>query len=907
MAMMLMAGCSTQKAGWTNVAFHNTTAHYNVWWNGNESYKEGVKLFEKQLRDDYTQILPIYKLGTKDEAMSINPQMDKAIEKGIKAVKKHSINIRGEEHVKYVKESYLLTAYASFYKQDYVTASNTCQMIKGQFSGSRVGDEAAILYARCLTRDRQYLEAEQELDKLEFALGQGNFSSKLKLKLYMAMAESTLPQEKYKKSVEFIKMALGANPDRKTRARLNFILGQIYQKLERRTVASKYYELVLGQTTDYVMEFNARINLASCADAKNTDLAKLEKGLDKMLKDKKNAEYHDQIYYAKGEMYMGVRDLPKAVASFQKSVAVSTNNRAQRAKSSLRLAEIAYEQLENYDMAQTYYDTAMLIITAEYPHYYDIKVRYDILTTLVAYTRVIDRNDSLLTVASMPEQERNELIGRKIEDLKKKEAEAKEQELLQQLMDDAKAQTNTLQGDWYFYNRNTVQQGKTTFRQRWGADRVLEDYWFLSKKGNLSLGLIPGMENAVAEGEDGSEMEEGDTLTEASKSKKVSEDPNDPHNVAYYTKDLPTTTEQRDSMMVDIATGLISAGYIYYDGIRNIGKALECYLRMANEFPEREDVVQAFYMLYRIYDKQGNTPNANFYRDMVLRGFPDSDYANLIRDSEYYKEILKRDRKLNEEYDDLYATYRRRRYGEVINQATLVCSNYPNESIVPKFEYWEALAFARIDSIDRAIAIFTHLVNDHPSTDSIVPLAQAQLDFLKEGGRFSDDEKITKTDEQHARHEEGTELKSRPTNEQRKESVTEEQPLSPGAQLFRFREALPHYVVVIVDDKKIKATELQYRIADFLTQYYSNSGLKVNALMFTDSTQLITIHRLNDATSACDLWRHLMREESPLQRYNAAYYTVYPISQQNYTTFYSQKNVAAYKEFFDRYYQAYKQ
>ena len=42
LALLLMSGCSTQKAGWSNVAFHNTTAHYNVWWNGNESYKDGV-------------------------------------------------------------------------------------------------------------------------------------------------------------------------------------------------------------------------------------------------------------------------------------------------------------------------------------------------------------------------------------------------------------------------------------------------------------------------------------------------------------------------------------------------------------------------------------------------------------------------------------------------------------------------------------------------------------------------------------------------------------------------------------------------------------------------------------------------------------------------------------------------
>ena len=38
--------------------------------------------------------------------------------------------------------------------------------------------------------------------------------------------------------------------------------------------------------------------------------------------------------------------------------------------------------------------------------------------------------------------------------------------------------------NFIYYNSNTVQKGKETFRQRWGV-RGLEDYWFLSKKGLL--------------------------------------------------------------------------------------------------------------------------------------------------------------------------------------------------------------------------------------------------------------------------------------------------------------------------------------------------------------------------------------------------------------------------------------
>ena len=41
-----VAACSTQKATWSNIQYHNITTHYNTWWNGNESLKKGLALME---------------------------------------------------------------------------------------------------------------------------------------------------------------------------------------------------------------------------------------------------------------------------------------------------------------------------------------------------------------------------------------------------------------------------------------------------------------------------------------------------------------------------------------------------------------------------------------------------------------------------------------------------------------------------------------------------------------------------------------------------------------------------------------------------------------------------------------------------------------------------------------------
>ena len=890
--VMLLASCSTKKAKWANVQYHNTTCHYNVWWNGNESLKAGREKIEKNSVDDYTNFLPVEKMPTEDIARSVNPEMDRAIEKGIKGITKHSIFLNGEEHVPYIKECYLLTAYATFYKQDYVATLNTCNILVSQFHGTRAGDEGAILMARCMSREKRYTEAEATLDQLILNLDKGNFSRSQKDKLYMAMVESLVPQEKYKKAVEYIHLAIDATNRGETKARLTFLLAQIYQKLDRRPVAAKYYHKVITYGPEYVMEFNARLGEASCADLQHSDIAKLEKQLDAMLRDKKNEEYRDQIYYAKGEMFYGVKDAQRACDNFKLSVAYANKNRAQKAKSALRLGEILYDLYENYDQAQLYYDTVIQNINKDYLGYQTIRRRSDMLNELVSYTRVYQRCDSLVAVAALPEKERTALIQSKIDTLKAQEQRAKEQEQLQELLNEAKGQQNTLTGDWYFYNANTVDKGKTTFRQRWGT-RTLEDFWFLSNKPNL--GLLSFDDN----GEDDdtlSDTTDVDTLNTDNKAlNSKNGNPDDPHYPAYYLKDLPVTQSQYDSIDSLVSLSLLNAGYIYYDGIHNTPRALECYLRLTKDYTSSPEIVQAFYMLYRIYDRQGNTPQANYYRDMVLMGFPDSDFANLIRDNEYYKEILRRETIVEQAYEDLYTQFRRRRYNNVISDVDNAEELYPGYPMLPKFRYWKGLSLAQTGQRSQAIKHFEGMLTQLDAVDSLVPLIQAQLALLNSDSSYLAD----------SRNEEIADNPDTPKMKADKQNPTAEaieDELPPEAQVYRYREGQRYYVIILINDRRVKATELQYKLADFNTQYYSNSGFKVNAALFDDTTQLITIHRFKSDDEAMGYYRHLAQQESPLRQYSDADHQEFIISTQNYATFYNRKDPAAYLAFFKKYY-----
>lgn len=886
------------------VRFHNLTCHYNVWWNGNESLKAGLRELELKAEDDYTQILPVYQLGTKEQALMVKSQMDKAIEKGIKGLKKHSVYYKGREYVSYVKNCYLLTAYGTFYEQDYAATDNTCRLIISQFAGSKEADEAKILMARSLTCQKQYIEAESALDQLVNDQSAGDLHKSLSDKLFLAMVECTLPQEKYKKAVQYIRLALDETNDHQTKARLYYIMAQVYQKLDKRPTASKYFAKVLKYKPNYVMEFNARINVASCADVTHTNVQEVERDLDRMLRDKKNEEFKDQIYYAKGDMYLGVKDAQKACDNYKLSVGASAAGSPQKAKSALRLAEVLYDVYENYDEAQSYYDTAIHIINMEYPHYDEIKDRYTMLTSLVEYTRLVYLNDSLFAWADMDPTDRSKLIQLKIEKLRKQEEEERERALLAEMAAEAKATLNTLEGDWYFYNSNSVNKGKEAFRQKWGT-RLLEDYWFLSQKGLLAMGSsLVGMGFSDTEDESDSTMVDSTASAESVAKAKV-DDPTDPHCEAYYLKDLPTRVSQRDSMHADIARCLLNAGYIYYDGIKNTELALECYLRMAKDYPDDPSIVQAFYQLYRIYTKQGNTPSANYYRDMVLMGFPDSDFANLIRDDEYYLEIVRRSERAHDEYTEVYRAYSRHKYADVITKADKALQLYDEEPLMGKFRYWKGMAYIQQGDRSMADSTFKSIVRDYADTSRIVELAREQLGYLDRLARGEQvQEEITAADEARAKGgsfgDSGKSHKPAKLDGSTTEPVEDELP--PESQVFRYRESMQHYVVVLLNDKKIVATQMQYKIADFNAANYANSGYRSSPMLFNDTTQMITIHRYQSAKEAMDYYTHILLPGGPLEQYDPKDFSVFVISTQNYSTFYNKKDVVAYRRFFEKYY-----
>ena len=76
---LVLVSCTTEKNTFVNRNFHNLTAHYNVYFNGNEAMKGGLYKIETQMEEDYTKILPIFKESLPKTEDMVKSDMNVAI------------------------------------------------------------------------------------------------------------------------------------------------------------------------------------------------------------------------------------------------------------------------------------------------------------------------------------------------------------------------------------------------------------------------------------------------------------------------------------------------------------------------------------------------------------------------------------------------------------------------------------------------------------------------------------------------------------------------------------------------------------------------------------------------------------------------------------------------------------
>lgn len=822
--LMPVSSCSTRKNNILSREYHKTLAHYNGYFNAREKVKEGAKTLYNGQADRYDRILPVFKYGDKNTAKPVYPVMDEAIKKVSLVIQRHSMEFNNVERNRWIPRSYLIIGLAQFYKHETWTAIESFQFVAAQYRYDPVKYEALLWLTQC------YLELGKTPDA-EFLLSTLRDDPKMPVKLKpffnAVYADYYFQAKDLDNAAERLELAAAGTKKRQQRARYHFILGQIYQKQGELNKAVEKFNLVIKATPPYEMAFNAQINRAICIDVNSPDGKDIRKLLTKMLKDEKNTEYHDQIYYALAEVALKEKNEPEAIEFLKKSTASSVSNDNQKALSYLKLADIYFKHPE-YVPAQSYYDSTITFLTKDHPDYEMISNIHEHLTKLIQNLRIIQHEDSLQALARKSTSEREQLVDamiareneeilKALQEKKEKEKELKEAKEAndgQPIMNDPGRPTpgGPQGGGWYFSNPSAISFGFNEFIRLWG-NRKLEDNWRRSNKSSFTEGGGGGFEDDdMAAIDSASALGDAvrDSLMAAQNAKKRKA----------YLDSIPSSMEQLEISNARIVEAYYNVGLIYKEHLRDNKESAVVFETLLQRYPDNEYKIPTYYNLYRVYLMLGNEEKAQYYKNIILNEYPDTEYAKIILNPDYFKDQQRKVAIQKVYYENTYRAYLNRQYNDVIERKVMADSLFPGSELAPRFELLQALAIGKTRPLPEFEASLKKVVARYPS-DTVSYKAKEILSKINP--------EMYKRDSV-----------AQPSN------ITSEATVQPPKESTPYRyvaDTIQYVILVFPNNNVIGSNELKVNVSNFNAKYYSIKKLQVSNSFIGNDFQFLMIRQ----------------------------------------------------------------
>ncbi len=823
-----------------------------------------MKTAEAKLKESYTEdydeILPVFIYGAEESARTVYPELERAIEKSSKVVERHTMDVgsrdtrkmKHPEMNKWIDENYVIIGQGYFLKRNYFKAEEIFKYCTRKFKDDETKAAATTWLARIFIELDEYARASNELLRVS---QMKNLDDDLEADYHLVHGDLYIRQKDYKKAALQIESALPYIKKKKDRARPTFILAQLNQELENSQKAIDLYETVLKLKPEYEMAFYAQINQALAFSRRGGNSTVIKEKLNKMLKDDKNLEYRDQIHYALANIYLEELEKEDGIYNLLRSLEVNEGNEKQRGKSYLGLADVYFED-RNYMLAQAYYDSTSGFIDESHPRYKDIVNKAESLTELVQNLLVIEREDSLQNLARLSDEDLDKKLDNIIRGI--------EEEIERQRQAEEAARLAALQGKgveggtWVFYNPTLLASGYQLFKDTWG-DRPLEDNWRRKNK----------IANEVVEEEQTEEEQVAEQTTKEQESQIPSKDE--------LKADIPKTEKALAKSNALLAEAFYNAGLIYKEKLDDFENAVESFEILADRFEESDYHVIACYQLYRAYfakEQDGyqnpfcGTCNSNYWGNIVVTQYPETEYAMLILNPEYKSMEALRTSQEVEAYAAVLEIYRVRNYSDVIIRSNRVIEQEPENHLIPKYYFLKALATGGMDSYsgqrDNYIAALEEITRLFPDTEEAIR-ADEMLKQLR--GDFE----------------------SGPSEEPKEELID-----SP----FTYEPESDHYFVVVFNKDQGSFNEVKNAISNFNTSFYGSSNLKTSSNLIDRDHHLVLVKSFTTAAEAEEYYKTFIADQTLLSAINIDGFDKMIISKKNYVTLFKEKNIELYKTFF---------
>lgn len=864
--LIAAAGCSNTRDGRAYRVYHNLHAHYNGFFYATEAMDEADESMYADYEENWDEILPIFIPVDEQNAQTVYPLMERAIEKCTRVVDKHTMqpssrdrkDLKWPELNKWIDDNYDIIGRAHLIKGDEQKAEEVFQYLIRTLDYDDAQAWAHAWLGRTYMAMDDQVRANTALMK---AVSFDDVKDENRLAFaHLVYASYYLQYGQIEAACDQLESAIEHTPKKRDRARNLFILAQCFEASGRSEEAIETYKRVVDLRTPYELEFYAKIKQAMAFDRRGGNSEPIVELLNDMLEDRKNELYQDQIYYALAELAIEERRRDDGYDYLFESLLVNEENERQRMKSYLRLGDLFMEDL-NYVSAQAYYDSAVTYMDAEEQRFEEVSGLAENLTSLVGHLQTIERQDSLLALCDLDEGEREDRIAGIIAEM---EAEAEAQRLAAEAAAAAEvaAAGDGGAGMFWPYNGQLRLQGRRNFQDYWG-DRPLEDNWRRSQKTGVSF----TNEESVVDTEAAAEAVSDSGIP----------------SLEELLAGLPCEPQQRDSAQALIAEAYYLAGVDYKEKLNDPENAIESWEALVDRYEDSDYHPTTYYQLYRTYLKREveenyqnpfcGTCNSEYWASLVTSKYPGSEWAVLIENPEYADEEQMRRETERAVYEAFLMRYYQKEYQQVLLDITPVIAEEPLNHFACQYRLLRAQCIGGLSALTggdrRSYYEALYLVVDSCAESDEGEFALSLLTEL--GGLRTPD----------------------PTEEKAPE-VAE----SP----FAFKPYLEHYFGMIVPVGRGDVEALKATISDFNRSYFLSQNLRVTANLIDRNHQIILVKSFKKQVNALDYFRVFVANREELIELNSSGYDQFIITSENYVELFKSKDIPGYMQFFEETY-----
>jgi tetratricopeptide (TPR) repeat protein len=723
-----ITGCSRKKNSFISRNLHAVGTEYNVLYNGNLALQAGLDGLEQTYKDNYWEVLPVERMTVKDQIFlpgekPADPNFERAEEKAVKAVQKHSMLINEIEYNTQIDQSYMLLGKARYYDQRFIPALEAFNYILQFMPECDQINQAKVWRERTNMRLNNNETAIKNLKKLlKEEAGIIEIED-------LAIANATLSQaflnlKQVDSALVYMNRAENETENQETQARYKFITAQLFVKTGQRDSAFAHYDQIIEMHRKIPRRYyvNAFVEKIKNFDPSQDNKSELLASINELEENRENRPWLDAIYSRKAIYYEKEGSVEGAKEYYNKSLrAKNGQDQYLRANNYAALGKISFDQ-SMFVKAGKYYDSAVVNYIERTKEHRLVTKKRNNLDDVILYEGRRRHADSIFNVLAMSSEQQVIYYQEYIDSLKAEEERiaeeaeveaskaAQEQNAFSIINNSSVTKrgnagpsfgtpgsaigsnTASASSSFYFFNQQTVARGKIDFRGKWGKRQLKDNWRRKDKKEELGTEIVK--EELVEEEEVRPEFK-----------------------TEFYTSTLPEGEALLDSIAQSRNFAYYQLGVIYKEKFKRNDLAINRFDTLLTHDPEVKLLLPALYNLYLIYKGDGSGTafaKAEQLKNRIVADYPETRYAQILRNP---------DSKIEDSasplavYNRLYKEYEKENFGVVITRVEKYVTLFNGDDMVPRLELLKAFAAGRLYGFQEYKKGIDYIALNFPNTE----------------------------------------------------------------------------------------------------------------------------------------------------------------------------------------------